>query len=382
MLVAYLSYRAYVHMVERRPVTELSGPGAPKELGIGMLVGAALVAATVASLWLPGYYRVAGTNGWNLVLPLLANDGAGAFVEEIILRGIVFRITEERLGTWLALATSALLFALLHLASPDATSTSAIVAGLEGGILLSAAYVLTRRLWLPVGIHFAWDFSQDAVASVNGAGAGKPHWPVVLVRGRLRGRGFDPCATALLDRQRVPSASGYTEGTYRATLPGDRRTRRFSIAIRRVPDGLERSPSPPKRQHCLPRSFQIVEQRERGQRDLEVNLGDSGLAHRVVVRERHPRHPRRGYAFLHRERHRRYSTALDLLADQPHGPVAQGSGRRQEDRVHPVADELPGYLRRGLLDQGTGVVDRAHEAEVPMIELPQNTFPLQLTEGP
>lgn len=179
VLVAYLSYRAYVHMVERRPVTELSGPGAPKELGIGMLVGAALVAATVATLWLLGYYRVAGTNGWNLVLPLLANDGAGAFVEEIILRGIVFRITEERLGTWLALATSALLFALLHLASPDATSTSAIVAGLEGGILLSAAYVLTRRLWLPVGIHFAWDFSQDAVASVNG-----------LVRANLTGPSF------------------------------------------------------------------------------------------------------------------------------------------------------------------------------------------------
>ena len=58
---------------------------------------------------------------------------AGAFVEEIILRGIVFRITEERLGTWLALAISPLLFALLHLASPNVTLVSAIVAGLEGG---------------------------------------------------------------------------------------------------------------------------------------------------------------------------------------------------------------------------------------------------------
>jgi uncharacterized protein len=89
-------------------------------------------------------------------------------VEEIILRGIVFRITEERLGTWLALAISALLFALLHLASPNVTLVSAIVAGLEGGVLLSAAYVLTSRLWLPVGIHFAWDFSQDALFNANG----------------------------------------------------------------------------------------------------------------------------------------------------------------------------------------------------------------------
>jgi len=89
-------------------------------------------------------------------------------VEEIILRGIVFRITEERLGTWLALAISALLFALLHLASPNVTLVSAIVAGLERGVLLSAAYVLTSRLWLPVGIHFAWDFSQDALFNANG----------------------------------------------------------------------------------------------------------------------------------------------------------------------------------------------------------------------
>jgi membrane protease YdiL (CAAX protease family) len=62
------------------------------------------------------------------------------------------------------------LFALLHLASPNATVTSTVVVGVEGGVLLSAAYVLTRRLWLPIGIHFGWDFSQDAVFGVgNGA---------------------------------------------------------------------------------------------------------------------------------------------------------------------------------------------------------------------
>jgi membrane protease YdiL (CAAX protease family) len=37
------------------------------------------------------------------------------------------------------------------------------VVGVEGGVLLSAAYVLTRRLWLAIGIHFGWDFSQDAI---------------------------------------------------------------------------------------------------------------------------------------------------------------------------------------------------------------------------
>jgi membrane protease YdiL (CAAX protease family) len=57
---------------------------------------------------------------------------------------------------------------LLHLASPGATVMSTVVVGLEASILLSAAYVLTRRLWLAIGIHFAWDFSQDAIFGVAG----------------------------------------------------------------------------------------------------------------------------------------------------------------------------------------------------------------------
>jgi uncharacterized protein len=170
VFVCYFVYRAYVRLVEKRAVGELSGAGAQRELGIGAAVGLGLVAVVVGVLWVLGYYRIAGTNTLGVVFVSLANDGAGAFVEEVVLRGIVFRISEERLGTWAALAISVVLFALLHLASPNATVTSIVVLGVEGGILLSAAYVLTRRLWLAIGIHFGWDFSQDAIFGVgNGA---------------------------------------------------------------------------------------------------------------------------------------------------------------------------------------------------------------------
>ena len=180
VLVAYFVYRAYVHFIEKRTVTELSGTGAPKELGVGMLVGFALVAATVGILWLLGFYRVTGVGLWTAVFVLLANNGAGAFVEEVLLRGIIFRISEEGLGTWIALAISALLFVLLHLASANVTVISAIIVGVEGGVLLSAAYVLTRRLWLAIGIHFAWDFAQDYVFGTTSGATG-------LVRAELTG---------------------------------------------------------------------------------------------------------------------------------------------------------------------------------------------------
>jgi len=180
VLVAYLVYRAYVRLVEKRTVAELSGARAPGELGIGMLVGLGLVSVIVGLLWLLGDYNVSGFGVWTAIFVVLANDGAGAFVEEVLLRGIVFRISEERLGTWIAIGISVLIFSLLHLTSANATATSVIAVGIEGGVLLSAAYVLTRRLWLAIGIHFAWDFAQDYAfglgRSVNG-----------LVRGQLTG---------------------------------------------------------------------------------------------------------------------------------------------------------------------------------------------------
>src|SRR5829696_3531769 len=183
VLVAYFVYRAYVRLVERRALSELSRRGAPTELGVGMLVGLGLIGTTIGVLWALGFYGVAGTNAFTVVIVSLANDGAGAFVEEVVLRGVIFRITEERLGTWVALAISVVLFALLHLASPNATVTSTVVVGVEGGVLLSSAYVLTRRLWLAIGIHFGWDFSQDGLFGVGSGSEG-------VLRGELSGPGL------------------------------------------------------------------------------------------------------------------------------------------------------------------------------------------------
>jgi uncharacterized protein len=164
VVVACLVYVAYVRVVERRAVSELSGEGAIKEIGVGVAFGAALVTVVVGILWVLGYYVVVGTNAGTVLLAAFANDASGAVVEEILLRAIVFRISEEALGTWWALLISALLFGLLHAGEPGAVPVA-----LAAGVLLSCAYALTRKLWLPIGIHFAWDFMQDGVF---GAAAG------------------------------------------------------------------------------------------------------------------------------------------------------------------------------------------------------------------
>ena len=54
-------------------------------------------------------------------------------MEEILIRGVIFRITEESLGTWLAMAFSAILFGLLHMLNPGATWVAALCIAVEAG---------------------------------------------------------------------------------------------------------------------------------------------------------------------------------------------------------------------------------------------------------
>lgn len=171
-LVGTFSYIGFVRIVEKRPVSELSLPHAAPELGLGTLLGALLFTATIGLIALFGFYHITGINHWSVILPLLGMSIVSGVVEELLIRGILFRIMEESLGTWLALLISALIFGLLHIANPNATWWSALAIAIEAGIMLAAAYVVTRRLWLPIGIHFAWNFVQGGVFGVAVSGNG------------------------------------------------------------------------------------------------------------------------------------------------------------------------------------------------------------------
>ena len=170
-LLGVAAYTLYTRWVERRPAHEFGRRGAARELAAGLAIGAGLFAATLGILALAGAYRITGLreNLSIMAIPLCVSFGA-AVIEEILFRGIVFRLLEESLGTWIALALSATLFGLVHLSSPHATPLAALAIALEAGIMLAAAYLLTRRLWLAIGIHAAWNFTQSGVFSVPTSG--------------------------------------------------------------------------------------------------------------------------------------------------------------------------------------------------------------------
>ena len=169
-LVGWAVYRAYVRRFERRALVELATAGSGRELGSGFALGVCAFATSIAILAFVGAYRVVGLGApLPVVLALLSAIGA-ATIEEIVFRGVVFRLVEEWGGTWTALAVSSLLFGGIHLLNPHATALGAIGIVFEGGILLAGAYVLTRRLWLPIGIHAGWNFAEGGIFGVPTSG--------------------------------------------------------------------------------------------------------------------------------------------------------------------------------------------------------------------
>jgi membrane protease YdiL (CAAX protease family) len=185
--VTYFAYWIYVRSVEKRDVLELRGPKAAQELGFGSLIGFGLFSFIIGLLWLLGFYRVTGIQLiWLSLIGTLAGAFVSAFVQELIFRAVIYRITEEWLGTWWAVAVSAILFGLIHLTSAGATLFSALAVALQAGVLLAAAYALTHRLWMALGIHMAWDFANDGIFGVGVAGQTGQSIPGLL-QARLSG---------------------------------------------------------------------------------------------------------------------------------------------------------------------------------------------------
>jgi hypothetical protein len=149
---------------------EFEGTGALRELGLGLLIGLGLFSLIILILWILGSYHVTGVNPWLVIVSALLANVPSGFIQEIIFRGVIFRIIEDWLGPWWALGISSVLFGIIHVLSASASVQSLIAITLEAGVLLGAAYLLTHRLWLPIGIHVAWDIANDGIFGVGSAG--------------------------------------------------------------------------------------------------------------------------------------------------------------------------------------------------------------------
>lgn len=129
-------------------------------LGYGILGGAGAASLVLAPALLFGEAHITSTPNEQpsfavmvFVVTLLA---LGAMGEELMMRGYGFQILLANCGNWATIIPVGLIFAFLHAANPNASVLGlANTAGF--GILFGYAFVRSRDLWLPAGLHFGWN---------------------------------------------------------------------------------------------------------------------------------------------------------------------------------------------------------------------------------
>lgn len=135
------------------------------ELGIGIALGSAMALAVAGLEWGWGVAHFA----WDPIPVERALAGGAYYLvlfavaatnEELMFRGYPFQRLVEAIGPAGAVALSSVIFGLAHLGNPSHTWLSTLNTALVG-VPLAVAYLRTRALWLPIGIHFAWNFLQS-----------------------------------------------------------------------------------------------------------------------------------------------------------------------------------------------------------------------------
>lgn len=173
-IIVLAAYATLVRVGEQRTPTEVSLREAPAGIIAGLAIGAVMFSAVMAILIGLGFYRFdyhGAASAWH---------GAGLAIEsgvfeEVLVRGVVLRLMWGAFGPWAALAISALLFGAGHVGNPGATWFTTACIAIEAGVMLGAFYALTGRLWVSIGVHTAWNFTQGYVfgAAVSGGNFGE-----------------------------------------------------------------------------------------------------------------------------------------------------------------------------------------------------------------
>lgn len=168
------AYKVCQRWLEKREDAEMPLAPAARETGLGLLSGFLLFSAVVGAVALLGGFEVLGLRGWGQIWTMVAMALYSGVFEEVLFRGVILRHLERMTGTWIALALTSAFFGFGHLGNPDATWFAGLAISIEAGILLGASYLLTRRLWVPIGIHAAWNFTQGGVYSIPVSGGEAP----------------------------------------------------------------------------------------------------------------------------------------------------------------------------------------------------------------
>ncbi len=157
-----------------------------RELAVGAALGAGMICVAVLVIMAGGHVTFAArfnVHVAGLIVLELFVLFTGAIAEELMFRGYPFQRLVDGLGPSGAIVLVSFLFGLAHIGNPH-SSIWALINTVAVGVLLSVAYLRTRRLWLPWGIHFAWNTVLGMIFGLPVSGLTDFS---VLVHGRAQG---------------------------------------------------------------------------------------------------------------------------------------------------------------------------------------------------
>ncbi|KDN17323.1 hypothetical protein DV20_35675 [Amycolatopsis rifamycinica] len=168
--IALFAYTKVVGRLEQRTATEVAPRDLVRQAGRGVALGVGLFSLVMLLIFACGGYHA----GWGSAAGVVATLGLMtgiATCEELLFRGVLFRVLEERTGTLVAVAVSSAVFGGLHLINPQATVWGAVALAVEMGVLTAGCFALTRSLWLPIGFHLGWNFAQSGIFGTTVSGS-------------------------------------------------------------------------------------------------------------------------------------------------------------------------------------------------------------------
>lgn len=198
-LIILCAYAGLVRLGEARSPSELELRAAPTGTLAGLMIGFVMFSTVMAIMIAFGLYKFDYRGSASIWRGAGLAIESGVF-EEVIVRGVIFRLAWRVIGPWMAFVVSAILFGAGHIGNPGATWFTTACITIEAGIMLGSFYALTGRLWVSIGVHTGWNFTQgylfgtavsggkfsDAIA-VSTAQAQFPSW--------LTGGAFGPEAS-------------------------------------------------------------------------------------------------------------------------------------------------------------------------------------------
>jgi membrane protease YdiL (CAAX protease family) len=173
-LIVLGAYALLVRFGERRSATELSLRAALPGILSGAIGGFLMFSLVMVIIIACGLYRFeyhGPASAWHAAGLAIQS---GVF-EEVLVRGVVLRVMWRAFGPLAAFIVSAILFGAGHVANPGATWFTTTCVAIEAGVMLGSFYALTGRLWVSIGVHAAWNFTQGYVfgAAVSGGNFGQ-----------------------------------------------------------------------------------------------------------------------------------------------------------------------------------------------------------------